>query len=251
MTSEKNFLQIIDLSDIPSSMLLNSGTEIASYMNGNFRSVISVEGDVKIDYKGVVYDRPSEFPEIVKYLIKSEPELWPWADIDLNRQSSNRFVQRIYRTDDRGDENLLLCEAAEVENLPPEQLKEFMHKSIGQERASLFKTEYDFNASFMTSSGKEIQPCEIREILDFVKLQNGLRSLEFFAESNDLDLDEILAAVDEPENLCMDITDTYEGGLEEDAGAFEIGCVNSVLRENGIDPDDYEYDDKDSVEETK
>lgn len=69
-----------DLGQYVDSMLFDSGTEIAEakYQVGEntLRVSLEVRGEVAVDFKGITYHAPSEFPDELKERIRSNPGWW-------------------------------------------------------------------------------------------------------------------------------------------------------------------------------
>ena len=127
------------------------------------------------------------------------------------------------------------CEILAAYNLLP-PVKEFLR-------------QYAFNASFTTSTGKELQASEIKEVLEFIKTQDGLRSLEFYCDTYEHDLREILEKSDNPEELCREITEDYEDYLMGDSGHEEMVIVEETLKKHGLYDENLEKIKKDLLEQ--
>ena len=102
--------------NIPSSLLLDSGTEICSLKGNGYDLRIEVKGEVRVTYKGVTYRTPSEFPEELKKIIRENP-----FDIEANGDvyigNENWFEMFVI-----GHENEYF-DTVDIENLTDEQLK--------------------------------------------------------------------------------------------------------------------------------
>lgn len=90
------FTQYEDMTNIVDSMELDTGTTICELETDKGYCTIEVRGEVSVDYKGVRYKYPSEFPEELKKLIHEHPYDWdvyapsgegnnePVGDIDVH-----------------------------------------------------------------------------------------------------------------------------------------------------------------------
>ena len=75
MTNQRGKTTILrPLKDIPSTLLLESGTQVAVYKDNESGLFLSLEvrGQVDVEYKGEHYKSVSEFPEGLINLIKTE-----------------------------------------------------------------------------------------------------------------------------------------------------------------------------------
>lgn len=106
-----------------------------------------------------------------------------------------------------------------------------------------FLEKYDPSANFTTSSGLTLTPKDIREVLDYINIQNGLMSLRSFCENEGININKM--CIDEnlcPENICKLINEKYENALRSDSGKLEMECVKEVLNMAEINTKDYEYE---------
>lgn len=110
----KNF-QCNELSQYTDSMLFDSGEQIAAMEcedgNTHINIWLEVRGEVRVDFDGVTYRRPSEFPDVLKELIKTNPGYWDCEDyvyVDMNN-----WFEYIYEIDNERWNNYMdgvLCE---------------------------------------------------------------------------------------------------------------------------------------------
>lgn len=122
--------QCNELSQYTDSMLFDSGEQIAAmeYGCGNthINIYLEVRGEVRVDFDGVTYRRPSEFPDVLKELIKTNPGCWDCEDyvyVDMNN-----WFEYIYEIDNERWNNYMdgvLCEL-DISKGKPEDVKKEM-----------------------------------------------------------------------------------------------------------------------------
>lgn len=117
-----------NLSQYVDSMLFDSGTEIANMVaetNGKEIEIsLEVRGEVKVDFDGEIYRHPSEFPEVLSELIKTNPGCWDCEDyvyVDMNN-----WFEYIYTVDNKYSDGVM-CEW-DISKGAPEDIKNEMMK---------------------------------------------------------------------------------------------------------------------------
>lgn len=94
MNNVKNFCCDENLSQYTDSMLFESNLNIASmnYESKGCKVILDLmtRGEVNVDYKGVTYRSPLEFPEDLKEIIKTKP-YWFNDTEDLYIDANNWF----------------------------------------------------------------------------------------------------------------------------------------------------------------
>lgn len=115
-----------NLSQYVDSMLFDSGEEIATMefeYNGKIINIsLEVRGEVRVDFNGVRYNRPSEFPLELKELIKGNPANWDCEDnvyVDMNN-----WFEYIYTIDDKYSDGVM-CEW-DISKWGPDEIKKEM-----------------------------------------------------------------------------------------------------------------------------
>lgn len=122
--------QCNELSQYTDSMLFDSGEQIAAmeyeYGNTHINIYLEVRGEVRVDFDGVTYRRPSEFPDVLKELIKTNPGCWDCEDyvyVDMNN-----WFEYIYVVDNEHWNEYMdgvLCEW-DISKGTPEHIKKEM-----------------------------------------------------------------------------------------------------------------------------
>lgn len=116
-----------DLSDISDSMLMDSDTLIAKYLDEekDIYLTLEVRGEVNVDYMGQTYRNPSEFPEALVQMIQDDPmNLWYNEAVEVD--ANNWFEAFVWN--DKECTKFVTSEVVDVENLSKEELKTFMEE---------------------------------------------------------------------------------------------------------------------------
>ena len=126
----KNFKCNENLSQYVDSMLFDSGECIAEMEYEIDDTLITicleVRGEVKVDFNGVSYNRPSEFPLELKELIKGNPANWDCEDyvyVDMNN-----WFEYIYTVDSAHGDSYsdgVMCEW-DISKWGPKKIKDEM-----------------------------------------------------------------------------------------------------------------------------
>lgn len=126
----KNF-KCNELSQYIDSMLFDSGEVIAVMeVEDNGKKIeisLEVRGEVRVDFDGVVYCRPSEFPDVLKELIETNPGCWDCEDymyVDMNNWFECMYT---VQTNDREYSDGVMCEW-DISKVTPEDIKREMLK---------------------------------------------------------------------------------------------------------------------------
>lgn len=117
-----------NLSQYTDSMLFDSGKDIASMVfegdDGDISVDLRISGEVRVFYKGIPYDRASDFPEELLALIREKPMEWDnEKDVEI---CSNNWFEYIYHSDAYGDDDIM-CED-DISNMSVEELKSEMQE---------------------------------------------------------------------------------------------------------------------------
>lgn len=125
----KNF-QCNELSQYTDSMLFDSGEQIAAMEcedgNTHINIYLEVRGEVRVDFDGVTYRRPSEFPLELKELIKGNPICWDCEDdvyVDIRNWFEYIYIVNNEHWNDYMDG--VLCEW-DISKWGPEEIKREM-----------------------------------------------------------------------------------------------------------------------------
>ena len=133
-----NFWCANDLDKPIDSMLFDKGTQFAegTFMVDDEHKVwisLEISGEVSVDYKGVRYNAPSEFPDELKDLIRNHPEdYYMYASSGEGNDEEegdisirlNNWFEYIYTIDDKWSDGVL--EESDLTKLSPEDIKETM-----------------------------------------------------------------------------------------------------------------------------
>lgn len=119
-----------DLNQYVDSMLFDSGECIAEMEcecdNGYTLTItLEVRGEVRVDFEGETYHHPSEFPPVLKELIKTNPGWWDTEDyvyVDMNNWFEYMYT---IKDDTYQYTEGVLCEW-DISNGAPEDIKKEM-----------------------------------------------------------------------------------------------------------------------------
>ena len=124
--ADRSFVCEYDCTDVSDSLLISSGTEIASMKYKGSEAVIEVRGEVKIAFNphGIghgaddIYRDVHEMPDELKEIISSRA-----FDDERIFFDENNWFELFYKDH---------CEVIDCENLSPEELKELMFDIVTQ-----------------------------------------------------------------------------------------------------------------------
>lgn len=108
------------MEEITDSMMLDSDTTICRLEKDGYLVEIETRGAVRVEFKGSIYTRPSEFPEELKELIKRNPNIWETEE-NVSMHDNNWFELFIYDGKDRA---YLTSVCLDIEGETEEELKE-------------------------------------------------------------------------------------------------------------------------------
>ena len=115
-----NFKVFQPMEEITDSMMLDSDTLICRLEKDGYLVEIETRGEVRVEFKGSIYTRPSEFPEELKDLIKRNPNIWGVGG-DVFASDTNWFELFIYVGKDRA---YLTSVCLDIEGETEEELRE-------------------------------------------------------------------------------------------------------------------------------
>lgn len=133
----------VDLSDINTSMELDSAQELARLYDGDMFATLDVRGDVRVNYEGKLYKTPSRFPEKLKKLFHDgKADSKHGVEIAYNNWFE-LFVWKIVK-DDKGNEKLDftgLSNVVDAEGMTPDEIREMLAEGIKDCRAAIAEQE--------------------------------------------------------------------------------------------------------------
>ena len=120
------FEQHVDMTNIVDSLQLSSGTTIATLEVGNGTvATVEVRGEVKIDFDGVTYREPADFPEELKQIIAEGRLLEMEYDDRLYIDANNWFE---FFLSEKGE--LIGNDIVDVEKHTTAELYELMAETV-------------------------------------------------------------------------------------------------------------------------
>lgn len=133
--NEESFQCEEDLSKYVDSMLYDSNTSIASmdlYKNGyQVKIDLLVRGEVRVSYKGIEYRNPSDFPQELKDLIKTQPNIWDCnEDVYVSNNNWFEFIYSISCNDELIESDGVILEE-DLSKMKPKDVKQKMIEIIG------------------------------------------------------------------------------------------------------------------------
>lgn len=133
----------VDLSDINTSMELDSGQELARLYDGDLCATLEVVGDVRVIYKDEIYKTPSRFPEdLMKLFHDGKANSEHGVEIAFN----NWFELYVWKVmkDDKGNEKLDfagLSDVVDAERNTPGEICGLLADCIKECRAAINEQE--------------------------------------------------------------------------------------------------------------
>lgn len=127
---KEGFICYKDLSDIPDSMLIDSDTVIAEYIDpdNDLRVSLEVRGEVRVVFQGDVYCYPSEFPEELKDYIKENKGIYELPEQFPDSYISDNNWFELFIMDKNGQ--YITSDVVDCENQTPEEIKDMMKETL-------------------------------------------------------------------------------------------------------------------------
>lgn len=133
----------VDLSDINTSMELDSGQELARLYDGDLCATLEVRGDVRVLYEDELYKAPSQFPEkLMKLFHDGKADSYHGVEIAFNNWLEV-FVWKVVK-DDKGNEKLDfagLSDVVDAEGNTPDEIRGLLSDCIKECRAAIAEQE--------------------------------------------------------------------------------------------------------------
>lgn len=133
----------VDLSNINTSMELDSGQELARLYDDDLCATLEVRGDVRVLYEDELYKAPSQFPEeLMKLFHDGKADSYHGVEIAFNNWLEV-FVWKVVK-DDKGNEKLDfagLSDVVDAEGNTPDEIRGLLSDCIKECRAAIAEQE--------------------------------------------------------------------------------------------------------------